>query len=286
MRWCSRSIPTRCVVTMSLMHGLAFAAVNIYSAGFETPPFTNAALNGQDSWSASNTIVQKSIVRSGQLAVQISPTTPGTGSPTGSAQRVINYNAGSFTEKIVRCAIDARFDSIPSGWKWLVLSHKGAGSTTLDFQVDELGSVSLLDGIAHPTSTRISFGVWNHFELVMNFATLRYDAYVNGNLVFTGGTIPGGGTTFGTISMTMNTSSFTLGGSGYFDNLAISAVAVWTNGNSMYTAPAMKSAIVSTWFGVAWRTIQRIEKRTTKVAAANDASTSPICDAESPIPAP
>jgi len=34
------------------------------------------------------------------------------------------------------------------------------------------------------------------------------------------------------------------------------------------------------------RTIQRIEKRTTNVAAANEARIKPICDADSPIFAP
>ena len=41
------------------------------------------------------------------------------------------------------------------------------------------------------------------------------------------------------------------------NDIAISAVAVWTNGNTMYTVPATNSATVSTWCGVAWRTIQR-----------------------------
>ena len=68
--------------------------------------------------------------------------------------------------------------------------------------------------------------------------------------------------------------------------MATSAGAEWTKGNIMYTAAAMNSAAVSTWCGVMRRTIQRIEKRTTNVAAAKDASTMPICDAERPMPAP
>ena len=67
---------------------------------------------------------------------------------------------------------------------------------------------------------------------------------------------------------------------------AISAGAPFENGNSRYTAPATSSAALSTCRSSAWRTIQRIEKRTTNVAAANDDRMTPIAEADRPICAP
>lgn len=195
--------------------GLSVSATTLYSTGFEPSTYTTGSLVGQNGWIGSNISVQSAVVRTGSQAVRL------TSSPSSNAiaYSPFTYDVGTNPENIIRIGIDANLAVSSAPDFWTVLSVVLVGSR-IDINIDHDGSVSVYDGVSgHITNSTLPQATWAHFDLILNFVNRTFAVYMNGNPIYTGGTIGGSGGSMSYIG------SFYSQGDGnqsaYFDNLSV-----------------------------------------------------------------
>jgi hypothetical protein len=160
--------------------GLARADTVIYQTGFEAPTYAIANLNGQDGWSvpALPAVVQHSPAVVGtQTAAFSAAGLPG----AAFAAHALAYSSVSNAEPFVRVKADFFVGGAGTPTiDWTVLAVNGNAGFIGQIAIDG-GNTAIL-GLASGVvgSVPITRGVWNHFELDLNFQTGVQTAYVNG----------------------------------------------------------------------------------------------------------
>lgn len=192
---------------------LAQATV-IFQTGFEAPTYTTGTLNGQNSWGISPVpVVESGVANSGSQAVQVAAT--GT---TGQNldDHGLSYTAIGNPENVVTFNIAFMQSTTGTSSLWDVMAV--FGSPAFIGQVLQGNGVATLDGLG---SVAVDTGVWNDYQMVLNFTTQTTTAYVNGQFIANEafenpatGLNPFQGIAFG-----INSSPGT--DTGYFDDLSI-----------------------------------------------------------------
>ena len=204
-----------------IIHGFSSASQTsvVYQTGFEPPAFSPGELNGQSGWSntglQATTVVETSVVASGSQAVEVSRTTDnGSGGvygvPFDAANQIITFN------------IDANFSTgIQSFWTVLNTQYDSTPGN-IDFNIDENGQMHVYTtGTDHPTGVSITRGVWNHYQMDVNFQNETVTAFYNGVPIVQGAPFSSTGTTFGSLAFYCQGTPAT--DLAYFDNLSMTA---------------------------------------------------------------
>ena len=195
----------------------------IYQTGFESPVFSDGSLAGQDGWSisgpASSTVVEGTVFKNGLQAIEIQPST---GALDG-ALHTTSYNAAN---QMLIFSIDANLSATgtPSFWTVMDTQYVSA-SSPIDFNIDSSGQIHIYTtGTDHPTGVSITRGVWNHYELDVNFSNNTVSAFYNGAPSLQGASFSLPGTTLGLFAFYSQKGTTT--DQAFFDNLSVSAVVV------------------------------------------------------------
>lgn len=195
-------------------------ATVIFQTGFEQPDYAPGALAGQNGWiSSSVPYVESGIAFSGSQAVAVDAT--GT-----SGQNIddlgLNYTALGNPENVVTYDVEFMQSTLGTSSLWDVLAAFGSPGFISQVLVDGYGNV-YIDSVGG--TVNVSRGVWNDFQLSLDFSTQTASAYANGQFVGSEtfespatGLNPYQGVAFG-----INSSPGT--DSGYFDNLTITSAA-------------------------------------------------------------
>lgn len=202
-------------------------AATVYQTGFEPPTFIPGTINGQDSWSAfvapASPEVETTTVKTGVQAVAITPV-PSTSGVLG-AGRSQTYSAAN---QILTFSIDANLSAAgtPSFWTVLNTSYNNS-SPNIGINIDQSGQIHIfIMGTDNPTGVSITRGVWNHYELDVNFINDTVGAFYNGAPVLQGTSFSSTGTALmGYQFYAQGGSPFVGTDTGYFDNLSVTASA-------------------------------------------------------------
>jgi hypothetical protein len=101
-----------------------------------------------------------------------------------------------------------------------VLGTWGVDATTGEVLYQATGSGAFV--APGPT---VAFGVWNTFQLLLDYSTKTYSGFLNGALVVSGiGFVDGAFTTFSDADISGIDAGSNLAGTAYFDNFTVSAV--------------------------------------------------------------
>jgi uncharacterized protein (TIGR03437 family) len=199
------------------------ATLTIYQTGFEPPTFNQGAINGQDSWfingSPGQTLIETTAVETGTQAVQITPA--GAVSGVVGPQRGASYNAAN---QILTFGIDAYLSDSGTTSFWTVMDTEyNSPPSNIDFNIDQSGQIHIFVAtLDHPTGVTITRGVWNQYELEVNFLSHTVSAFYNGVPVIQG-------LSFSSAITTLESYAFYAQGtnpgmdSGIFDNLSVTA---------------------------------------------------------------
>jgi adhesin/invasin len=165
--------------------------LTIYQTGFEPTTFGHGTINGQDSWfvngQPSQSLIETTTVETGVQAVEITPV--GAASGDVGPQRNTSYDA---TNQILTFGIDANLSvsGLQSSWTVLYTQYNSPPSD-IDFNIDPSGEIHIFSGsLDHPTGVMITRGVWNQYELEVNFISHTIRAFYNGVAVLQGLAFP------------------------------------------------------------------------------------------------
>ncbi|MGA2032229.1 MAG: autotransporter-associated beta strand repeat-containing protein [Thermoguttaceae bacterium] len=255
---------SRLALAAGVMFALAtasFGSTILDTQGFEAPAYTLGALQGQNGWEwtggNSTATVENSVVLSGSQAVAVNraansdsrwgvPVSGYPQSPNNVIQigwdmnvaQTTGFHYGPFF------GVEA-YDGAISGNPGL-FGSLGVDASTRDvlYQAQDTGYFT-------ETGTTLDPG-WNHFSMVLNFATDQYSAYVNGNLLATTGFVDRGrGLTSFTdadlsaLAATGDPSSLAATGTAYYDNFVSTGpiAADWSGGR----LPSTSWATTGNW---------------------------------------
>jgi hypothetical protein len=200
--------------------------VIIYQTGFEPPTFSPGTINGQDSWftvgAASSSVIETTVVKTGAQGVGITPL--GATSFLVGAGRGASYNAADQT---LTFGIDADFSATGTPSFWTVFDTQyNSSPPNIDLNVDQNGQIHIfVMGTDHPTGVSITRGVWNRYELDVNFFDDTVSAFYDGAPVLQGASFSSTGTTLGLLAFFAQRGNPGTD-SGYFDNLSVTAAAI------------------------------------------------------------
>jgi hypothetical protein len=214
--------PYTCLLVFSALSLAPALRADIYSTGFEPPTYSTGQLSGQDGWSASSTpVVENTTVFAGSQAVA--------------------YDSNGITGQDL-ATHGLTYDSVGNPYQTVVFDvefMEGATGTSPDWDVlaafGDVGFIAQLtvaNGVAAfgpdiagdtTGSVPITAGVWNDYQLVLNFQTDIASAYVDSTFIgsgaFASASTSLSGVDFGINSLTGGTDTAT----GYFDNLSVVA---------------------------------------------------------------
>jgi hypothetical protein len=217
------------------------AGVLVDSLGFESSPYSNGNLAGQQGWNApavagtSTAVVQSAVSKSpGSQAVKV--TRPANDSTsTGfwavqqnqfSPQRFITVDWDMRVEQTTPAGGNGPFFGITA---WGSLSGTGSQLATLGADASN-GSVVIqlpgIQGIAD-TGTFINFGQWFHYRLVLDYQSHTFTTFLNSSQLTNTGFVDGNllnqftDADISTFALGTNNPSQNLGGTGYIDNFVI-----------------------------------------------------------------
>lgn len=168
------------------------------SVGFEPPSYTTGALTGQPSSSLSSeqwkyagfgvstAVVQTDIVRSGNQAVEVNKgagddsrwAIPVDGSPVGD---LIVVQWDMYVEEVATAAdygpflgVETYDGAVAPTQNAALVGSLGVDATTRDVLYQAEGTGYLVE-----SGWKISFGQWNEFRLVLDYANGEYQSYLN-----------------------------------------------------------------------------------------------------------
>ncbi len=199
---------------------------NLYSTGFENPPFTPGNLSGQDGWQvtaacspgvSATVLVENTLVQSGSQAVSVNDSVGCQSGPfhnDSSAGPLVELSAGIYITS----------SPTPSAWQFA-----GLGPSQLPNAPVFLGGVNILGGgeidaitSGFPKVGTWAYNAWNNLDLLFDFSSQRYTLTLNGVTLASG--VP-----FSTANVsTYGTSLFDSFGNGpgtdtgYIDNFSLS----------------------------------------------------------------
>jgi hypothetical protein len=197
----------------------ALNAETLFSTGFEPPSYTLGALNGQNGWTNTATpVVENTVVFAGSQAVAFDST-----GVTGQnlAVHPLTYNSGTDPNQIV--VFDAEFMESPTGNNptWDVLAASGGAGFIAQLTVQNGNAQFGPDGKGIVGAVPVTAGVWNDYQLVLNFVTGTASAYVDSTFIgsgaFTNPTTTLTSFNFGVNSLLNGTDTAT----GYYDNFSV-----------------------------------------------------------------
>jgi hypothetical protein len=193
-------------------------ASTIYQTGFESPTYSVGALNGQDGWGApSQVTVQNTTVFAGAQAATFNATGVTGQSIAGHA---LSYDSVGNPEARVDVTGEFFLSPTGTGTNWDVVGL--LGNAGFIGQLLVIGSSNVTLGLANTAvgNVAVSKGVWNQFDMVLDYSTDTQSAYVNGTFVGQGA-FATASTTLGSYGFGVNsapgTDTFSL------DNLDITA---------------------------------------------------------------
>lgn len=199
------------------------ATLTIYQTGFEPPTFNRGTINGQDNWfingSPGQTLIETTAVETGVQAVEITPA--GAVSGVVGPQRSASYNAAN---QILTFGIDAYLANSGTTSFWTVMDTEyNSPPSNIDFNIDQSGQIHIFVAtLDHPTGVTITRGVWNQYELEVNFLSNTVSAFLNGVPVIQGLSFPSAVTTLESYAFYAQGENPGMD-SGIFDNLSVTA---------------------------------------------------------------
>jgi hypothetical protein len=199
----------------------ALNAGTLFSTGFEPPTYTLGALSGQDGWTNSATpVVENTVVFAGSQAVAYDST-----GVTGQnlAVHPVTYNSATDPDQIV--VFDAEFMESPTGNNptWDVFGVVGGAGFIAQLTVQSGKAQFGPDGHGTVGAVPVTAGVWDDYQLVLNFATGTASAYVDSTFIGSGAfTSPS--TTLTSFNLGVNSLlGATDTATGYYDNISVTA---------------------------------------------------------------
>jgi hypothetical protein len=194
----------------------------IYQTGFEPPTFSVGTLNGQNGWSVSGastsqTVVETSVVRNGLQAVGITPS--GANGVVVGAVRYVSYNAAN---QILTFGNDAFLSATGTKNFWTAIDTDFYPNShpNIDINIDGSGLIHVfIMGTDHPSGVYVTRGVWNHYELDVNFINNTVSAFYNSTVLVQNVSFSSSSTTLGIYAFYAQPSATT--DAGYFDNFSV-----------------------------------------------------------------
>jgi hypothetical protein len=214
------------VITAASVLALSAAPVwasVIYATGFESPVFSAGGVNGQNGWStfgnAAASTVQSAVAASGTQALAVDGSVVGQHGP---------YYSTAATAGTLLISADILLTSAGalSSWQFAGL---GAGLAPFAGGFDVEGNTIKAITAGYPTIGTLSRGVWNHFDIYLDFGLQQTTIAMNGTTLASGLAFCGdNGPCTGSAVATLGTVLFDSFGSGqdfgYLDNFSLSAV--------------------------------------------------------------
>jgi hypothetical protein len=162
----------------------ALNAETLFSTGFEPPSYTLGTLNGQNGWTNSSTpVVENTVAFAGSQAVAFDST-----GVTGQnlALHPLTYNSATDPNQIV--VFDAEFMQSPTGNNptWDVFGVDGGAGFVAQLTVQNGKAQLGPDGQGIIGGVPVTAGVWDDYQLVLNFATGTASAYVDSTFIGSG----------------------------------------------------------------------------------------------------
>lgn len=196
---------------LALYTTVAHATV-IYSTGFENPPFTLGALNGQNGWSTfgnANVIVQNSIVKSGSQAIEID-------AGTNQSGPLHHDSPGAGVVVSIQADIYLASSSNETAWQFGV--YNGFGGINILTN----GELQILTPAFPVTGPLVSRDVWNNYRIDYNEVTGQFNVFLNGAAVATNEPMFSG---FSYSFATLNSFGYTgANDRAFMDNFSVSTV--------------------------------------------------------------
>jgi hypothetical protein len=191
-------------------------ATNLFSTGFEPPTYTTGPLNGQGGWTNTTpAVVENSVVFAGSQAVAIDS--------TGASQSIfgqgLNYNSAVDPNQVVVFDVEFMESATGNDPTWDIFVVDGNAGF-----IDQLAVRGQVVAFGTNTTVSITPGVWNDFQMVLNFSNQTVDAYLNSVFVSEGnfGSPSTTITAFGAgINSTFNGPDTA---TAYFDNFSVTSV--------------------------------------------------------------
>lgn len=224
-----------CLLALSVNNTTQAASTIVDANGFES--YNPMNLDGQSDWVRAGTgggtaVVQNSVVNSGSQAVRIDRAPESSdrwavpvgmdGHPTNRYILIdwdMNVTATNATAGIFGpfFGVDSYDDTISPK----VLGSLGVDATTGDVLYQAAGT-----GVLTETSTNIAFGVWNHFQIQLDFLEDKYSVLLNNTVLATTGFVDGPTDTFtdadlAAFAASFDTNSKAQAGTAYFDNFLV-----------------------------------------------------------------
>jgi hypothetical protein len=211
-----RPIYVLALASLALVFLPALRAGVVFSTGFEAPTYTTGKLAGQNGWFGSTVgVVESGVAYTGTQAVEFNS--------AGTSGQNLTYlgpplvpDAGDLE---VTLQVAAMFSSSGTSTNWDVLTVYNSSADFMDQLLVNGGDDATL-GLASTAvgSVVITKGVWNVFDLELNYSTQTASAYVNGTFIGSGA--------FATASNGLGYAGFGINSApgtqlGYFDDLLI-----------------------------------------------------------------
>jgi len=210
-----------CVAAGGMFTSTAHAD-NLYSTGFENPPFQLGPLYGQDGWNqfgGAQVLVENTVVKSGLQAVSVDGSVESQSGP---------YHEDPSSGPMVELQADLRIasSSVQTSWQF---AGVGAGTFIGGIDTDPATNQMYLITSGFPVIGTFSRDVWHHLDFVFDFSTQTYSFAFDGTqlankIAFCGSNSGCGG---GNVPSFDNGFFDTFGGGndfGYMDNYSASTV--------------------------------------------------------------
>ena len=205
----------RLACLLCLASAAALQATVIYQTGFEQPTYSPGQLVGQGGWSASTIgTVENTVALQGVQAVQMNATGTSGQNLDGHS---LTYTAVANPEYTVVFDVDFMQSAGGTSSNWSTLALFGNSGFITQAVVNSNGTTHL--GTGHPAEASFTRGVWNHFEVVLNFSTQMAFGYFNGSFLGSNPFESAGNTGMSEVDFGINNTPGT--DSGFFDNLSV-----------------------------------------------------------------
>ena len=194
---------------------------------------SRGTISGQDGWGSaapSETVVETSAVKSGLQTISVTPAVAN--SSVVGASHGASYNAA---DQILTFDIDAFLSATgtPNFWTALNTDYYPNSYPNIDINIDTSGLIHVfVMGADHPTGVYVTRGVWNHYELNVNFINNTVNAVYNSTPLVQNVSFSSASSTLGLYAFYAQ--PFASTDVGYFDNFSVTASA---GGNSPSFTP-------------------------------------------------
>jgi MYXO-CTERM domain-containing protein len=203
---------SRTLLLSTLLLIPASYATTLFSTGFEPPTYAVGALNGQDGWTNA-AVVENSVVFAGSQAVAMNST-----GVTGQTEffHGLSYNSAVDPNPLVVFDVEFMESSAANDPIWDIFAIGGNGGFINQVAVTNTGRVAF----GTNTTAQISAGVWNDFQMVVNFSNDTVSVYLNSVFV-SSDVFSSPSTTLTVVAAGINTVAGTDTATGYFDNFSV-----------------------------------------------------------------